>query len=200
MNIAIMASSGGSGKDTVAKMIQDLANQQNKSLRIESLGGPIHKACEELMINGKPERQHLQKYGEVTRKIFGENVWMNYLDQKVADGNQDGVIIPDVRKLLEFSHYCVERDYQPLYISCSPEVARQRLLKRDGSYNEASMRNSIETQLKFIEELFVASDLWDNDERGCYVEIAGVKVYAITNDYTEEELLNQVKKWYENAE
>ena len=143
-NIAIMGSSGGAGKDTVADMISDIAGIDYHKI---SLAQEIHKICNKLSEN--PQRRELQAVGESMRDIFGESVWMNLTDKSM----QGPTIVPDIRKLLEYSHYVVERDFLPLYVYTDPEVARNRLKERDGSFDERDLKKNIETQMDFIQEL-----------------------------------------------
>ena len=95
-NIAIMGSSGGAGKDTVADIITDITGIDYQKI---SLAQEIHRICNKLSSN--PQRNELQAVGESMRDIFGENVWMDLTDRTM----HGPTIVPDIRKLLEYSHY-----------------------------------------------------------------------------------------------
>lgn len=192
MHIALMASSGGSGKDTVADMLINLGAVDAKI----SLGQGIHHICDTLA--REPYGRHeLQAVGEHMRNVFGEMTWMDYTDGIIKDKYADkSVVIPDVRKLLEFAHYCVEHDYKPLYIKANTNVAKQRLNQRDGGYKQTDLDNSIEHQLDFLEKLpservfknsklrkIVGSGVFDN-------------VYIVDNNGTLDDLKAQIESWY----
>lgn len=205
--IAIMASSGGSGKDTVADMISNLAQNDNLSYQKLSLGMGIYDICEELKPDhiGRMPRNYLQDVGEQMRSIFGENVWIEKTDRvifnnhNIADGNlnPDGYIIPDVRKFLEFSHYVVEKKFLPLYIKVNQDVARERLTARDGSYHQEDLGKDIETQMHFIESLPIqyigetglGKVQFDN---GGYLN----GIYVIDNSEDKRHLEKQVESWW----
>lgn len=191
-NIAIMATSGGSGKDTIADYImRELSDEQHIK---KSLGQPIHELAEEFA-TGHVERHHLQDLGESMRSIFGENTWINKLDKSLND--EEPVIIPDIRKLLEFSHYVVEKNYFPLYIKVDSEVAKNRLMKRDGGYNQEDLKRNIEKQMNFIESLPTKAI---EDGHGLEkVTNSGVfnNIYIINNSGSFDKTKKQLKKWWE---
>ena len=186
-NIAIMGSSGGAGKDTVADMISDIAGIDYHKI---SLAQEIHKICNKLSEN--PQRRELQAVGESMRDIFGESVWMN-LTGKLMQGP---TIVPDIRKLLEYSHYVVERDFLPLYVYTDPEVARNRLKERDGSFDERDLKKNIETQMDFIQELPATRvgnySLYKVNDSGIFNNI-----YIIDNSRSIKETREQVEKWWD---
>ncbi|WP_086118147.1 dephospho-CoA kinase [Limosilactobacillus reuteri] len=186
-NIAIMGSSGGAGKDTVADMISDIAGIDYHKI---SLAQEIHKICNKLSEN--PQRRELQAVGESMRDIFGESVWMNLTDKSM----QGPTIVPDIRKLLEYSHYVVERDFLPLYVYTDPEVARNRLKERDGSFDERDLKKNIETQMDFIQELPATRvgnySLYKVNDSGIFNNI-----YIIDNSRSIKETREQVEKWWD---
>lgn len=186
-NIAIMGSSGGAGKDTVADMISDIAGIDYHKI---SLAQEIHKICNKLSEN--PQRRELQAVGESMRDVFGESVWMNLTDKSM----QGPTIVPDIRKLLEYSHYVVERDFLPLYVYTDPEVARNRLKERDGSFDERDLKKNIETQMDFIQELPATRvgnySLYKVNDSGIFNNI-----YIIDNSRSIKETREQVEKWWD---
>lgn len=186
-NIAIMGSSGGAGKDTVADMISDIAGIDYHKI---SLAQEIHKICNKLSEN--PQRRELQAVGESMRDIFGESVWMNLTDKSM----QGPTIVPDIRKLLEYSHYVVERDFLPLYVYTDPELARNRLKERDGSFDERDLKKNIETQMDFIQELPATRvgnySLYKVNDSGIFNNI-----YIIDNSRSIKETREQVEKWWD---
>lgn len=186
-NIAIMGSSGGAGKDTVADIITDITGIDYQKI---SLAQEIHRICNKLSSN--PQRNELQAVGESMRDIFGENVWMNLTDKSM----QGPTIVPDIRKLLEYSHYVIERDFLPLYVYTDPEVTRNRLKERDGSFNERDLKRSIETQMDFIQELPATRvgnySLYKINDSGIFNNI-----YIIDNSRSIKETREQVEKWWD---
>lgn len=195
MDIAIMGSSGGAGKDTVANLIRSVSK---RNFEIMSLGDPIHNTADELL-GRKAERKYLQEYGEAVRRIFGQDVWMKYLDRKTKEhSDKYGVIIPDIRKLIEFSHYCVEGNFKAIYVYNDAETARKRLTQRDGGYDEKSMQQGIETQLKFIEEMIKAESVINDRRYIDEIEVGGVTVSVIDNSHQLSDTREQVERWWEN--
>ena len=182
-----MGSSGGAGKDTVADIITDITGIDYQKI---SLAQEIHKICNKLSSN--PQRNELQAVGESMRDIFGENVWMDLTDRTM----HGPTIVPDIRKLLEYSHYVIERDFLPLYVYTDPEITRNRLKARDGSFNEQDLKRNIETQMNFIQELpaTIVGDcsLYKVNDSGIFNNI-----YIIDNSRSIEETREQVEKWWE---
>lgn len=163
-NIAIMATSAASGKDTVANLIQVMMNEKEGVQYVNSpLGGELHAICNQMFFRkhdksecfGRVPRRFLQGTAEFMRNTFGEDVWINLNDLNINEQNTKGygAIVTDMRKVIEYAHYCVESDFLPLYVKVSPEVARERLLKRDGCFNVSEMTNDLETQMRFLETL-----------------------------------------------
>lgn len=193
-----MGSSGGSGKDTVADMIQSL--NDGYTLKT-SLSSGIYDICNTLGEKGRPERYELQAVGEQMRRIFGEMVWIKQTDSIISKTKDkeplDCVVIPDIRKLLEYSHYCIERHYAPLYVYVDQDTARERLLARDGGFDEKDLRRTIETQMHFVETLPMEKvidgyGLKKVVNSGCFNDI-----YLIDNSGDIETTGAQVKKWWE---
>lgn len=186
-NIAIMGSSGGAGKDTVADIIREVSGFNFEKI---SLGQDIHNICDKLTNN--PQREHLQAVGESMRKIFGEDVWMEVTDKAI----HGPTIIPDIRKLLEYSHYVVERGYLPLYVFTDPVVARDRLCQRDGGFNETDLSQDIETQMNFVQGL--PAKRVNNHNLLYHVVDSGIfnSIYIIDNSYGIAETREQIESWW----
>lgn len=144
-----MATSGGAGKDTAADYIVN--ELSGGSFVKHALGAPIHEIVNRYCA-GKVERHYLQDFGEQMRRIFGEDVWIRDVDRFVEE-SEKSVVIPDVRKLIEFAHYRTEKGYNPLYIKVNKDIAKKRLTKRDGGFNEEDLNRNIERQMRFIEKL-----------------------------------------------
>lgn len=194
-NIAIMGSSGGTGKDTVADYIRTLARRDKKiEYKKIALGDPIHEFSEEIL-GRKPERHYLQDYGEAVRKIFGEDSWIRFLDRKIEEIDSP-VIVPDIRKLIEYSHFVVEKNFLPIYVYNSPEVARKRLADRDGGYNENDLQQNIEKQLSFVETL--PTKIGMNGAR--LVKDTGIfnDIYIVDNSRDLNSMHKQVESWWKN--
>lgn len=190
-----MGSSGGAGKDTVADIIKNIAEHENQNVEKISLSKGIYAICNELKPDASPQRFELQGVGEQMRKIFGQDIWIKKTDREIDDLDSP-VIIPDIRKLLEYSHYVVEGGFVPLFVKASPKVSRERLKARDGAYQEADLHRTIETQMSFVEALPTKNvgktGLKKVIDSGCFNDI-----YIVNNSGSLEETTKQVEKWWE---
>lgn len=151
--------------------------------------------CERLAL-GRVERHHLQDFGEGVRKIFGEDTWMRLVDNEINGHNKENSwVIPDVRKLIEYAHYCCERDFAPLYIKVNRETAKERLISRDGGYHQDDLDRSIESQMNFVEmlpsEKVGPSGLRKVIKSGVFNEI-----YIVNNSGNLSETERQLKEWW----
>lgn len=191
-----MGSSGGAGKDTVAKMIDETIFQDCGRTYTElALGQKIHEICR--AFNTAPgDRDKLQALGEAVRQIFGMNAWIDHLDNQIKYYNESdsGVIVTDIRKLLEYAHYAVEKEFLPLYVKVDAKVARQRLKQRDGFFNEEDLKRDIETQMLFVQNLpttIVDGKLRKVANSGIFNDI-----YIIDNNGTLAETQSQIESWW----
>lgn len=189
-----MATSGGAGKDTVADYIVN--NLMEGKGHKRALGLPIHELAEEFADKGV-ERYHLQALGESIREIFGVDAWIKYLDRKTKDLKVP-LVIPDIRKLIEFSYYCVEKGFAPLYIYVNPDVAKQRLVRRDGGYSEKDLGRNIERQMRFIEQ-------FPKDTVGvdglCKLDAPYPfnEIYVVNNSGNFDKTKKQLDTWFERV-
>lgn len=187
-----MGSSGGAGKDTVANYIKD--NLFNGRAVKHALGEPIHELAEQFA-GDKVQRHHLQDLGESIRSIFGHEAWINLLDEKYG-GIDVPLIIPDIRKLLEYSHYCIEKEFKPLYVYTDPEIAKKRLKDRDGGYNEEDLGKNIERQMDFLQDYgrkqFPKRFVTQLNARYPFGEI-----YVIDNSGSLQDTYRQLNEWWE---
>jgi len=197
-----MASSAGSGKDTVANELQKRLENPCKV----SLGAPIHEFCQQHYRGEIVPRKVLQDFGENVRKIFGEDTWIRWCDETIEEASNysyNVVIISDVRKLTEFAHYVVELGYLPIYVKVDSIVSRKRLIDRDGNFSEFDLKKDIETQLNFIEDLPSISvkefdkDVFKSKLSKVNLTDNGVmnNVYIIDNNGSLEELEEQIEEW-----
>lgn len=188
-----MATSGGAGKDTAADYIVN--ELSGGSFVKHALGAPIHEIADRYC-SGKVERHHLQDLGEQMRRIFGEDVWIRDVDRFIAE-SEKSVVIPDVRKLIEFAHFRAEKGYNPLYIKANEDVAKERLTKRDGGFNQEDLnRRSIEGQMRFIEAL--PTESVDNTGLMRVVNTPPFDgVYIADNSSSLDNFKTQLKQWWE---
>lgn len=190
-----MATSGGAGKDTVADYIVNKFYGNNAVKR--ALGKPIHELAEQFA-NGKIERHHLQDLGESIRNIFGEEAWIKYLDDKTKE-IKEPLVIPDIRKLIEYSHYCVEKGFLPLYIYVDPQVAKERLVERDGGYNEDDLKRSIECQMNFIERLPMET-VGKNGLCKVEADYPFNNIYVVNNSNDFSDTKKQLNDWWKKVQ
>ena len=138
-----MASSGGSGKDTVADMLLAYLASYDRHSKKYALADGIYDVCYSILGNEDDiKRSHLQGVGESLRNVFGKDVWINDTDKRIKSDQRflDDVIVTDIRKLREFSHYFVDKGLA-------------RLKERDGYVQTENFGNKIEKELNFIESL-----------------------------------------------
>jgi len=126
----------GSGKSTVAKYLCD-----NYGYTKFSLGEKIHSECE---LYGMHDREHLQAYGQMMRKIFNENIWCDYLINRSRGINR--IVIDDARQLNEFDYF-TEKRYLSIGIITDEELRLERLQKRvDYKINPKTLKHETELQ------------------------------------------------------
>ena len=189
-----MATSGGAGKDTVADYIVNVL--MNGKAQKRALGLPIHELAEQFADRGV-ERHHLQALGESVREIFGVDTWIKYLDRKTKDLTVP-LVIPDIRKLIEYSYYCVEKGFAPLYIYVTPDVAKQRLMERDGGFNEKDLGQSIERQMTFIEQ-FPMDTVGEDGLCKLDAPYPFNEIYVVNNSGDLEKTKKQLNTWFERV-
>lgn len=151
-----MASSGGSGKDTVADIMSAYLASYDRSVKKYALADGIYDICYEMLGDESSiKRSHLQGVGESFRNIFGKDVWINDTDDRINSDQKylDDVIVTDIRKLREFSHYFVDKGFVPVYVKVDKDIALARLKERDGYVEQENFGNKIEKELNFIESL-----------------------------------------------
>lgn len=203
-NIAIMATSGGAGKDTVADYIKQYALKESmQKYKSFALADGIYDICQDFLQvpRDKVDRHYLQDIGESMRSIFGEMIWIKRTDKKVSQTNtieNTNAIISDVRKVSEYAHYCVEGDFKPLYISVDKDIAKKRLSNRDGGFNESDLKKKLETQLNFIEELPTVKVGKHGLKKVSLSDDNNVlnNIYIIDNSGDLENTKRQIREWW----
>lgn len=152
----------GSGKTTVA----DYLVKNYKYFKC-SLGEKIHSECK---LHGNETREEMQQYGEMMRKIFGINVWCDYLYKKY--GSQNKIVIDDGRQIHEYLYF-TRRNYFPIAVITDTNIRFERLKKRvNYNINPKTFNHETEQQA-----------------RKC-VDICNIKIYnnsSIDNLYKEIE-------------
>ncbi len=107
---------GGSGKDTVAQMIDEIIPHTTEfiatarpikdalgillGLTREQMYDPIEK---EVVIDrfGKSARQLMQEFGTACKELYGQDIFANILKWRIQDSCEDVQLITDVRFLSE---------------------------------------------------------------------------------------------------
>ena len=120
MNIVIFGEMGA-GKSTVANYLRDTYGYSKLSF-----GSKIHS---ESKLHGSESRTEMQQYGQSMRKIFGINIWCDYVykqSQSIKNGN---VIIDDGRQLNEFQYYS-DLGYLTVAVIADENKRIERLEKR----------------------------------------------------------------------
>lgn len=143
----------GSGKSTAAKYLCD--NYRYTKL---SLGEKIHSECE---LYGKHDREHLQKYGQMMRQVFGESIWCDYLIKRSL--GIDKIVIDDARQINEYNYF-TNLGYLPIAVITNRELRINRLSKRvNYEINPETFNHETEIQVrKCIEKCKIK--LFNNDD------------------------------------
>jgi len=154
----------GSGKSTIARYLG-----QKYDYAILSLGAKIHSECK---LHGNETREEMQQYGQMMRKIFGENTWCNYLYLKSK--NYKKIVIDDARQLNEYNYF-MNKNFLPIAIIADDEIRLERLQKRvDYKINPDSFNHETEINArKCIEmcEIKIYNNSMSEDLLDLYDEI-----------------------------
>ena len=118
MNIVLFGEMGA-GKSTVANYIRDTFEYTKLAF-----GSKIHSECK---LHGKETRNEMQNYGQMMRKIFGKNVWCDYVYNQSLKYNR--VVIEDGRQLNEYDYY-TDLGYMPVGVITNDDIRIERLKKR----------------------------------------------------------------------
>jgi adenylate kinase family enzyme len=110
----------GSGKSSIAKYIYNRYN----IVHYRSIGNKIHSEC---ALHGNETREEMQQYGQMMRKIFGENVWCNYLYNGCPE--KDRIIIDDGRQLNEYDYF-TNKGFIPIAVISDKQTRLERLSQR----------------------------------------------------------------------
>lgn len=118
MNNIVIFGQMGSGKTTVANY---LCNTYGYSKF--SFGSKIHAECR---LHGSETRTEMQQYGQEMRRIFGIDIWCDYV-YKQSIGYQ--VCIDDGRQLNEFDYY-TDLGFLTVGVIADEDKRIERLKKR----------------------------------------------------------------------
>jgi dephospho-CoA kinase len=130
----------GAGKSTVAEIIAGIYGHS-----IQSLGAKIHSECK---LHGKETREEMQQYGQMMRKVFGENVWCDYLIKKINNSKFENTVIDDARQLNEYNYF-ISRGFLPVGVVSSDSIRLERLKKRvNYEVNEKTKQHETEDQAR----------------------------------------------------
>jgi dephospho-CoA kinase len=125
----------GAGKDETAKVLEDTFQYI-----VMKLGKYIRKDCNKRNYRNMDERQLYQDYGQMCRKLFGEDVWNEVLKEDINSWNiiykkiekrELDFIIADGRQLNEFD-YWTSKGFVTIGVYADEEIRKERLIKRDG--------------------------------------------------------------------
>ncbi|WP_415606067.1 hypothetical protein [Liquorilactobacillus hordei] len=137
----------------------------------------------------------MQEIGESMRQIFGESIWINYLKKEYYSSDLSYVLIPDVRKLIEFSTFSVEGGLKAIYIKTDKDRALERIKNRDGYVDKESIEDvNIEKQMSFIEKLPTRTISKNGLKVTCNSGIFN-NIYIIDNTRGLDDLKKQVEEW-----
>lgn len=139
----------GSGKDTLAEMLQE----QMFGSKIYKLGKEIRETVDKACPDVVDKRPLYQDYGQVVRETLGIDAWNNIRSSEIElDKALHNYIIPiiaDGRQINEYT-YWKEKGFYIVGIEAPPEVRYERLVKRDGVCDRKKMFHDTELQAQYI--------------------------------------------------
>ena len=159
----------GSGKSTIAKIFNQLYGHE-----IKSLGSKIHSECK---LYRQENRETMQAYGQIMRKIFGENIWCNYLYNNLEKNKP--IIIDDARQLNEYNFFN-SIGFIPIGIKASEELRLSRLQNRvNYTINKATEQHETEIQAReCVEKCFYTIEN-NGDLDDLMIKIKNMRLYLI---------------------
>lgn len=95
----------------------------------------------------RKDRILLQTLGSWARQ-HESDIWINALKQQLKLENN--YVISDCRYLTELESF---PDFISIYVEASPEVRKQRLIARDGTYDESWESHPAEAEVRSLKEL-----------------------------------------------
>ena len=96
-------------------------------------------------VTDEKDRGLLQYLGTDWARKWDKNVWVRGLQNKIKPNNL--YVVTDCRFMNEFKAF---PDWYSVYIDCPDDIRKERLLKRDGSFNEELLHHSSEQEIKSI--------------------------------------------------
>jgi len=151
IKIALNNFIAGAGKSTIANYLES-----EYGFKQYALADGIYEIAYryfDIPRGTKPPRKLLHHIGESLRQ-YDKLLWIKYTLNRIEQDNHNRVVITDVRKLLEHA-YLLEHGWDHLMVYCEPEIALQRLIKRDGRENvdkELVINSPLENQLRSLLE------------------------------------------------
>lgn len=91
------------------------------------------------------DRPITQALGTWARSIK-DDIWINSVRQQIKPENN--YVICDCRRLSELEEFV---DFISIYVDASPEVRKQRLIARDGSFDPAWEQHEAEQEVKLLQ-------------------------------------------------
>lgn len=160
-----------SGKDTVAMMMPgyirlafgDEIRVVVQNLRVNGIKPTYCQLCKLFEMNppsdlkrqleefrkipkiNEKDRELLQELGTYCRK-HDDLIWVRTVLNKIS-GNLK-YVITDVRRFVELEA-CKDK-FIPIYIHADEDIRKERLIKRDGSYNEKSFYHEAEKEIRSL--------------------------------------------------
>jgi dephospho-CoA kinase len=150
----LLIGKAGVGKTTVANLLRDKARYG-----AFSLAAPLKSDLMRLLrrVPTKADRALMIEYGQAIRRIIGDTVWCEALDNSpgFAECSESKLtVIDDGRHLVEYDYFVVQRGFVPVRIVAPDEIRFERLLTRDGVDQRAVLTGQ-ETELDGVEVSFV---------------------------------------------
>lgn len=145
MNLIIFGQMG-SGKDTLALLLTYTTNSE-----ILKLGQKIRNevySISEYHKSDKDMRTLFQEYGQGMRKIFGDDIWCNYVKQQMESSKLKSFIIADGRQQNELEYF-TKLGFIPIAIKCDKEIRKKRLIERD-KYTQEGFEHETELSVANI--------------------------------------------------
>jgi len=155
------------GKSSVAKIIQEIYGGC-----IIKFADPIYTV---LKILDKPKhRLFMQEFSDLAKKHFGENIFVELMEQKIQQAKCDNLYCDDIRYLNEIE-MLRKYGFKFIFVGADAEIRKQRALQQGLEFNED--HNSERLDFSIPDVYYVENNGTLEELREKIENFIGAKVY-----------------------